>query len=37
MNGTQGRELTLYYSDADGLVGRAALVCLTGLPGGMVA
>jgi len=32
MNGTQGRELTLYYSDADGLVGRAALVCLTGLP-----
>jgi hypothetical protein len=32
MNGTHGRELTLYYSDADGLLGRAALVCLTGLP-----
>lgn len=32
MNRTQGSELTLYYSDADGLLGRAALVCLTGLP-----
>lgn len=32
MNGPQGRELTLYYSDADGLLGRAVLVCVIGLP-----